>query len=196
WNGSPQRELTTKPLSGKLGADHRPRRGAALITAASILAIAGVIAVSVAANEKGHKTAPTCLNQFITWREGGGLSDMQAVTKTLRGLSRADFAVLADSYSAASLSRLGAEAAALQAAAQAAQADPAPACVPGLRADEGTAMSDFTQTAQSTLDAVQALQDGDNQTASNDLKASNSTMDAGSRAIIAATTDVKSFSAG
>jgi hypothetical protein len=23
WNGSPQRELTTNPLSGKLGADHK-----------------------------------------------------------------------------------------------------------------------------------------------------------------------------
>ncbi len=27
WNGSPQRELTTNPLSGKLGADQNPRPG-------------------------------------------------------------------------------------------------------------------------------------------------------------------------
>ena len=28
WNGSPQRELTTNPLSGKLGADHTPSQAA------------------------------------------------------------------------------------------------------------------------------------------------------------------------
>jgi hypothetical protein len=30
WNGSPQRELTQNPLSGKLGADHWERHHAAI----------------------------------------------------------------------------------------------------------------------------------------------------------------------
>ena len=32
WNGSPQRELTTNPLSGKLGADQRSQGGTTCLT--------------------------------------------------------------------------------------------------------------------------------------------------------------------
>jgi len=38
WNGNPQRELTTNPLSGKLGADHRRRRRKTLASLAATAA--------------------------------------------------------------------------------------------------------------------------------------------------------------
>jgi hypothetical protein len=35
WNGSPQRELTTNPLSGKFGADQEGNRGTTLVASAA-----------------------------------------------------------------------------------------------------------------------------------------------------------------
>ena len=121
---------------------------------------------------------------------------MRAVGKTLTKVGKAGVAVTSSSMSAPSLSRMGTDAAALQSAAQTAQADPPPVCVPGLRNDSGTAEADFTQVGQGDLDAVQAMQNGSLQTALSDMNAVNGTLGAGTTAMRKATGDITAFTGG
>jgi len=174
-----------------------------------ILAAAGLVTLLAACGSQGihqaaaHTTAaspaaapaatPACLSQFTAWRAGGGLADLQAVTHALGHAARAAGASAAAGVSSASLMRLGTAAAALQAATQTAQADPAPACVPGLSTDEGTAMADLTQGAQGELDAIQAAQNGDIQTAGSDLVAAAGTINSAHAPMLAAVSDIQAF---
>jgi hypothetical protein len=135
------------------------------------------------------------MSQYNNWRDGGGHADLVSVTKALRGSGRAlKASAAADSPS--SYAHLATAAAALEAAAQTAQADPPPACVPGLRTDESTAMANIAQAAQGEQDAAQAAENGDIQTATSDINATFGPLATGDRAMNAATTDITSFTGG
>lgn len=144
---------------------------------------------------KAAATTPSCLTQFITWRAGGGLDDVHALAKALSKDGSAGSVAVASSLSPSSVSALGTAAARLQSAAQTAQSDAAPACVPGLRQDAGTAEGDYAQAAQSQLNAVSAMQDGNDQIAVSDLNAATAVANAGNRALNKAVADINAFSA-
>lgn len=135
------------------------------------------------------------MSQFTAWRNGGGVADMTAVSTALSRSARAGSAVVADAFSSASLSRLATAAAGVQQAAQTAQSNAPPACVPNLATDEGAAMADWTQAAQGELDEVQAFQNGDTSTALADIRAAGHSAAAGLRALRAALTDINGFMA-
>jgi hypothetical protein len=121
---------------------------------------------------------------------------MHALSHALSRASKAGKAVLADRFSPASLSRLTTAAAGVQQAAQTAQADPPPACVPALASDESAATSDFAQEAQGQLDEVHALQNNQIPTALADIRATARSVFAGVRALRATVADINSFNAG
>jgi hypothetical protein len=191
---------------------HAKQAGKNPVAAAGCVATAGMMAVmSLAAcsGQNGQNAAakatesptasasraPTCQSQFTTWRDGGGVADLTAVSHALARFSRVAIAAAVAGLSDADLARVGKASAALQAAAQTALANPPPACVPGLRAHEGTATADLSQAAQGALDGVQAAQHGDMQTATSDVQAAANNIVAGSNAIKAATQDIQAFTA-
>jgi hypothetical protein len=139
--------------------------------------------------------APTCMSEFTSWRDGGGIADIpafaSAVTDFETSAIGASFGMLSD----ADVARLKTAAASLQAAAKRGQADPPPSCVPGLRADQKAAMAAFKKGAQGALEAVKAARSGDMQTAASGIKAAAKKIEAGSKAMDAAVTDMQNFEA-
>jgi hypothetical protein len=136
-----------------------------------------------------NPSPPSCLSQFHQWSEGGGSADLNAVNKA----TTRDQGALSAPLSKADFARLAITAGGLQAAAQTAQADPPPACVPGLRTDWGTAMADLAQAAKGVQDGAQAAENGDTQTADSDFKAVPGIIVAGGRAMLKVDTDMSNL---
>jgi hypothetical protein len=179
------------------------RAGFLIVATSAALALAGCSVVhphpvrtSAAPVAAASSTAASCTSQFDTWRAGGGITDIKAVSKALARAARAGRVEVADSFSSASVARLGEAAAALQAAAQTAQDDPAPACVRGMRAAEGTGLAAYARGAQGEINATQEMQNGDLQTAATDLTAAEGAIKTGNSAFERATSDIDTFNAG
>ena len=145
---------------------------------------------SAAASASG---TPTCMSQFTTWRDGGGIADIPAFASAVTDFETSAIGASLGVLSDADVTQLKTAAASLLAAAKRGQADPPPSCVPGLRADHKAAMADFKKGAQGALDGVQAARRGDTQAATSEIKAAAKKLEAGSKAMDAAVTDMETF---
>jgi hypothetical protein len=121
--------------------------------------------------------------QFSRWRDGGGQAGMQAVGAAVRWYGQAAGVLAYATPSAANLSQLATAAAALQARAQQAQADPPPGCLAGLRSSYTAALADFARAGHGARDSARALQSGDLQRADSDAQVSTSALVAGAQAM-------------
>jgi hypothetical protein len=135
------------------------------------------------------------MSQFTTWRDGGGIADIPALTNAVTDFESSAIGASLGALSDADVAQLKTAATSLQATAKRGQADPPPSCVPGLRADHKAAMADFKKGAQGALDAVKAARSGDMQTAASEIKAAAKKIEAGSKAMDAAVTDMETFEA-
>ena len=147
---------------------------------------------SAAASASGTST---CMSQFTTWRDGGGIADIPALTSAVTDFETSAVGASLGVVSDADVARLKTAAGSLLAAAKRGQADPPPSCVPGLRADHKAAMAGFKKGAQGALDGVKAARSGDMQTAASEIKAAAKKLEAGSKAMDAAVTDMETFEA-
>jgi hypothetical protein len=143
--------------------------------------------------EASASGTPTCMSQFTTWRDGGGIADIPALTSAVTDFETSAIGASLGVLSDADVTQLKTAAASLLAAAKRGQADPPPSCVPGLRADHKAAMADFKKGAQGALDGVQAARRGDTQAATSEIKAAAKKLEAGSKAMDAAVTDMETF---
>jgi hypothetical protein len=84
-------------------------------------------------------------------------------------------------------------AASLQADAQAIEADPPPACISGMRTDEGAAMADYSKAAADSQDAMSEAGGGSYDVATGDLRAAAKAEDAGNVKLTAMLADLKAF---
>lgn len=84
-------------------------------------------------------------------------------------------------------------AASLQADAEAAESDPPPGCVPGMRADWRAAMTDYATAALSYQDAVSELSSGQDAAALGDLNSGNKSAGKGSGKLDSAAKDLQRY---
>ena len=148
-----------------------------------------------AAAEASASGTSTCMSQFTTWRDGGGIADIPALTGAVTDFETSAVGASLGVLSDADVARLKTAAASLLAAAKRGQANPPPSCVPGLRTDHKAAMAGFKKGAQGAVDAVKAARNGDMQTATSEIKAAAKKLEAGSKAMDAAVTDMETFEA-
>ena len=188
----------------RAGRNPAPATGwvaAAGITAVMLLAACGgksgqqatVTPTPTASAAASASETPTCMSLFTTWRDGGGIADIPALTNALTDFERPAMDASLGALSDADVARLKTAAASLQAAAKKGQANPPPSCVPGLRADHKAAMAAFKKGAQGALEAVKAAHSGDMQTAASEINAAAKKIEAGSKAMDAAVTDMQTF---
>ena len=137
--------------------------------------------------------APTCTQRLITWRDGGSVADLQALASALGKDGTAMGAMASDPTSSTAQQRASTDAAALLAAAQTVQGDPAPACAAKVRAAMTTSATDLIQAAHSELNGIQAFQNGDVQTAATDIQVTDSSITAGGKALGKAITAVQQY---
>ncbi len=161
----------------------RPRTAAASFAAAAALAaIALAGCASTSGQPSGNVTpftgspsaaassapvaaassAPSCADQFASWRDGGGLSDLEAVTTDLGTVSSAASAsgnaMSAGSLDPSAQAALQQAAATLQSDTSTAQANLPPSCVPGLRGNDSAALTDYNRAA---VEAGQSVTEAD-----------------------------------
>jgi hypothetical protein len=84
-------------------------------------------------------------------------------------------------------------AASLQSDAQAIQGDPAPSCVPGLRADLAAGAGYYSTSAIDATNCLNQLSAGNTTVAIADLQAANTQITSGNTKLAAAVADVKTF---
>ena len=140
---------------------------------------------------------PSCADQFAAWRDGGGLTDLEAVTTDLGTISTAASAAATD-MQAGSLNpddqaALQQAAAALQADTATAQANLPPACVPGLRRNVSAALTDYNRAAVEAGQSVTEADSGSYAVATSDILAAGKAMQAGTKKIGKATEAIKAF---
>ncbi len=136
------------------------------------------------------------MSQFTDWRDGGGITNLPAFTSAVPDFERPAIDASLGVLSKADVAQVKTAATSLQAAAKTGQANPPPSCVPGLRAHYKAAMADFKKGAQGALDAAKAARSGDMQTATSEIKAAAKKVEAGSKALDAAVTDMQTFTPG
>jgi hypothetical protein len=145
--------------------------------------------------------SPDCTSQMIAWRgTGGGLAQLSAVSGDLSGMGTAS-----DSLEAALGSGSDASTAesALQSAASSLQSDDAaaegnlpPSCVPGLRSDEGDALTDYSKAAGDAQNAVSELGSGSYAVADGDLTACSAAEAKGTAKLQAASRAITTYTNG
>jgi len=135
----------------------------------------------------------SCVAQFNKWRAGGGQAAFLAVGRAVGRYGRAASVLGSSGVSAATVSQLRLAAADLLTAVHSAQANPPPACVPGLRSTSGMALADFARAARAAETAVHAVQANDAQGAVKDIRASTIALVAGARAIKKTDQDIQRF---
>jgi hypothetical protein len=134
------------------------------------------------------------------WSSGGGTAQEEALSSDIGKLDAALQPLATDEEAggvpAADTSAVQSASANLQADAQAAEANPGPACVPGMAADTSVAARDYSAEAIDADNAVEQLSTGDVQGAADDISDGNAELDKGNAKIAAATAAVKAFGAG
>jgi hypothetical protein len=118
---------------------------------------------------------------------------LHAVGKAVGKYGQVASVIGSSGVSASTISDLKLAATGVLAAIRPAQADPPPACVPGLRSAYTAALSDFAGAAHNADRAVQALQANEVQAAVKDIQASGTTLVAGARAIEKTNRDITRF---
>jgi hypothetical protein len=142
--------------------------------------------------------SPDCRAEVVSWRDGGGSAQLGAFTSDLSAVQKADYALAAAAAGNGDLtaaeSDLQSAAASLQSDAQAAEANPPPACVPHLRPDYRAALTDYSKVAADSQNAVSELGSSSYDVAAADVKAATAAANAGNRKLAAATADITAFS--
>ena len=143
---------------------------------------------------------PSCLSRARQWVTGGGKGEVDAVTSDLGDIQKAGLA-LGDALSAGSdlsgpESALQSASASLQSDAQAAEADPPPSCIKGMRADYTVGMTDYGKAAANYQDGVSELSGGSESVALGDIEAGNAATTAGTKKVEAATGALQALEAG
>lgn len=143
---------------------------------------------------------PDCGSQAVSWRDNGGLNQLQAVDTDMGNVSSASAALGADLSAGAQSSQdegsLQTAAASLQSDAQTAQANLPPSCVPHMRRDYSAALNDASKASIDCQDAVSELGSGNYSVALDDVNAANSAMTASGKKFQAASADVQAFNSG
>ena len=174
-----------------------------VVTAHNSLSTGNVAATSpvpAASPAAASASPPDCRSQVISWRDNGGVSQLEAVVTDMGNVQQASTALGTDLTTGADISRdeasLQTAAASLQSDAQTAQANLPPSCVPGLRTDEGAALDDAAKAALGCQDAVPELGSGNLSVATDDVNAASTAITASGTQFQAATSDVQAFSNG
>ena len=157
-------------------------------------------ASAAAAPAPAASTAPDCTSQVVSWRNNGGLNQLEAVMTDMGNVGTASTDLGADLSAGADASQdeaaLQTAAASLQSDSETAQANLPPSCVPNLRTDEGAALNDASTAALNCENAISELGSGDFTVALGDMNAANTAISASSTKFQAATADVQAFDNG
>jgi Protein of unknown function (DUF2510) len=166
----------------------------------NVAATSTTSAAAPAASSAAASSPPDCRSQVISWRDNGGLTQLDAVTTDTGNVGSAATALGTDLSTGADASQdeasLQTAAASLQSDSQTAQANLPPSCVPHLRADYGGALNDASKAALDCQDAVSELGSGNYSVAIDDVNAANAAMSGSSNKFQAAASDIKAFSNG
>jgi hypothetical protein len=162
--------------------------------------VAATSTASAAASASAASAAPDCTSQVISWRDNGGLTQLEAVITDMGNVQSSATALGTDLSAGADTSQdqasLQTAAASLQSDSQTAQANLPPSCVPHLRTDEGAALNDASKGALDCQNAVSELGSGNYSVALDDVNASTAAITASGNKFQAATSDVNAFSNG
>ena len=208
----PQPPQGPPPRNAKNGTSHWIRGILAAIGAIAVVSFvlshissggassSNTAAAAGSAPSQAAAAPPSCADQFTSWRDNGGLSQFQAFSGDLSALQKADYAFAAAIQSGTDLSAAESDeqsaAASLQSDAQAVEANPAPACISGLRTDEGAAMADYSKVAADSQNAMSEVGSGSYDVAGADLRAATKAEDQGNTKLAAALADLKAFQNG
>jgi hypothetical protein len=171
------------------------------LAATSTASAAASTATPSAATPSAAGSSPAdCRSQAVSWRDNGGLSQLDAVTTAMLNVQKAATALANGLWPGGPASQdeaaLQSAAAALRADAQTAQANLPPSCVPHLRSDEGAALGDASKSAVDCENAVSELRSGNAGAATGDINAANAAVTASGNKFQAAAADVQAFNNG
>jgi hypothetical protein len=157
-------------------------------------------AASTAAPSAAASSSGDCRTQAVSWRDNGGLSQLDAVTTDMANVQKAATALANGLWPGGPASQdeaaLQTAAASLRSGAQAALANLPPSCVPNLRTDEGAALDDASKSAVDCENAVSELHSGNASAATGDINAANAAITDSGNKFQAATSDVQAFNNG
>jgi hypothetical protein len=165
----------------------------------SLGSIANTDAQASSAVAAAPASSSDCHDQATSWRDNGGKSDLMTVAADLDAFVTASGGMVdaldgtADMSSAESA--MQSASATLQSDAQSARADLPPACVPGLRVDEGKAMTYYATAAGDTQNAVSELGSYSVDVAEGDMNAADKAINAGNKKLKATVADLQAFNA-
>ena len=138
--------MNGRSYAGWPGMSHRYRARTVIMR---IVIVVGALCMAACATSSSSSAARnSCVAQFNKWRAGGGQAAFLAVGRAVGRYGRAASVLGSSGVSAATVSQLRLAAADLLTAVHSAQADPPPACVPGLRSTSGMALADFARAAR------------------------------------------------
>jgi hypothetical protein len=125
--------------------------------------------------------------QLISWRDGGGMTQLNAIESDLGDVGTAATNLGSDLESGADASAdevaLQSAAASLQSDDNAAEANLPPACVAGVRRDYGQGLTDYSRAAAEAQNAVTEISNGDTAVATGDIDAAGASEGAGTTEI-------------
>jgi hypothetical protein len=144
-----------------------------------------------AAASPAAPTAPSVSQQVSAWFNGGGSTELNAISNDTGTLHTDLLAYAAGNMTDGTT--LQADDATFQADVQAAQADLPPAGIPGLRSDYNAALTYFNTSATDLNNGVIAANAGDYDGAVADVEAGNTALNNGSAKLVVATADVNAY---
>lgn len=140
---------------------------------------------------------PTCVQQFITWRDNGGLKNSREIATDLGTIGNDAQAFGADLSTGAGTqtvsNKLYSDSAALLAVTTLVTTEMPPTCVPNLSKDYGNAISDEQKTAILFQESVTAYNEGNPVSALADIQAANEEISAASTATTSTVNDMTAF---
>jgi len=191
-------------------ARHKVLTGLIAIVCLGIISVAAKAAVSgtgkpaadIAAATTSPQSSPSavaqpdCATQARNWVNSGQLtsfgSDVGSFGTAVQALA-SDMENGADTSS--DTAAVESAAATIESGAQAVEANPGPACIPGVRGNVTAAAEDYSASAIDMTNALSELSAGNTAVATADVDSANAEMGKGNAKIAAATTAVKNFSA-
>ena len=194
WTGV----LSGLAVIGGIGSATGATKPASDTSAAAASSAAPVRAGAVKPHKAPAKqAAPTCLAQGRAWVNNGADTQMGAIEADLTAFGGAatTFAGDINTGTAGSSDVAGVQLAAadMESDAQALEADPAPSCIPGLRADLAAGTGDFSKCAIGAENAMDQYTAGDMDAAAADINAADAKLTAGTGKIGDATAALKNF---
>jgi hypothetical protein len=176
----------------------------AIVTATALAGCGSTAGTAAAGQPSGSAgtpstaaTASSCESQAVSWKNNGGSNGVNAVVADL-----ASVRIAADSLSAAAdangdmssaESALQSTSASLQSDAQAAEADPPPSCIPGVRLPYLQGLADYAKAAADFEDTVSELTSGADTVALGDVAAGVKAANAANAKIGTASTALGAF---